>query len=149
MGDAAEEAPLIAIESATVWSDDTSISVRSIPSAAELSDPLQREEPKAPRILIDAELNRKIAYLPRGDLVRVSGHAIVNSTNEMLNERNGLSERILEAAGPQILAEMIDIECRTGEARITQGYNLPAECVNMFFILNCCCVFLDLVVGCS
>ena len=56
--------------------------------------------------------------------------AIVNSTNETLNEVNGLSERIFAAAGRDIGQEILALDgCRTGEAKITAGFSLPARCV--------------------
>lgn len=73
-------------------------------------------------------INSKIA-LWTGDLSCLNAQAIVNSTNEALNDKNLTSERIIERAGPQLKEDLqanIKI-CRTGEAKITKGYNLSAR----------------------
>ena len=65
---------------------------------------------------------------PRGDLCKLRVDAIVNSTNESVNEVNGLSERIVATAGREIYDEIQALEgCRTGEAKMTAGFNLPAR----------------------
>jgi O-acetyl-ADP-ribose deacetylase (regulator of RNase III) len=52
----------------------------------------------------------------------------VNSTNESLNEKNGLSEKIVELGGEELIKEIISLEgCRTGEAKITSAYSLPSR----------------------
>ncbi|XP_039290459.1 protein GDAP2 homolog isoform X2 [Nilaparvata lugens] len=73
-------------------------------------------------------LNEKI-ILWEGDITTLRVDAIVHSTNEMLNERNPVSERIFAKAGPK-LKEVLRteiIECRTGEVQVTEGFNLPAR----------------------
>uniref|UniRef100_A0A6M2CL89 Putative hismacro and sec14 domain-containing ovary overexpressed n=1 Tax=Rhipicephalus microplus TaxID=6941 RepID=A0A6M2CL89_RHIMP len=79
---------------------------------------------------IDEELNRKIA-LWVGDLTSLNAHAIVNSTNENLTDRSPLSQRLVARAGPQMRQDMLsEIQsCRTGEAKLSKGYNLPARFV--------------------
>ena len=52
----------------------------------------------------------------------------MNSTNESLNEKNGISERVIEAGGEELVKEIISLEgCRTGEAKITSAYALPSR----------------------
>uniref|UniRef100_A0A1B0B5X7 Macro domain-containing protein n=1 Tax=Glossina palpalis gambiensis TaxID=67801 RepID=A0A1B0B5X7_9MUSC len=51
-----------------------------------------------------------------GDITLLEADTITNTTNETLSESNTLSESILNVA-----------ECRTGEVRVTKGYNLPAK----------------------
>ena len=64
-----------------------------------------------------------------GDVCKLRVDAIVNSTNESVNEVNGLSERIVATAGREIYDEIQALEgCRTGEAKMTAGFNLPARC---------------------
>jgi O-acetyl-ADP-ribose deacetylase len=66
----------------------------------------------------------------RGDVCKLRVDAVVNSTNETVNEVNGLSERILAAAGRDVAAEIAALDgCRTGEAKMTSGFALPARCV--------------------
>jgi len=60
--------------------------------------------------------------------MHIDADAIVHSTNESLNEKNGLSERIIEAGGEELVKEIISLEgCRTGEAKITSAYSLPSR----------------------
>jgi len=76
----------------------------------------------------DDHLNRKI-ILWCGDITQLNTEAIVNSTNESLSDRNPLSERIFLKAGAQLKLEIKNEikTCKTGEARMTKGYNLPSR----------------------
>lgn len=76
------------------------------------------------------EINQKIA-LWVGDITLVDTHAIVNSTNESLNDRSSVCERITVRAGPNLREELIrNIKvCKTGDAKLSKGYNLPARYV--------------------
>ncbi|XP_029845832.3 ganglioside-induced differentiation-associated protein 2 [Ixodes scapularis] len=75
-------------------------------------------------------VNRKVA-LWVGDLTSLNTHAIVNSTNENLTDKSPLSQRIVERAGEQLRRDMLNEirTCRTGEAKLSKGYNLPARFV--------------------
>lgn len=79
---------------------------------------------------INEELNRKIA-LWVGDMTCLNAHAIVNSTNENLTDKSPLSQRIVTRAGPQMKRDLLNEiqSCRTGEAKLSKGYNLPARFV--------------------
>ncbi|XP_063244031.1 protein GDAP2 homolog [Bacillus rossius redtenbacheri] len=75
-------------------------------------------------------LNKKVV-LWVGNIASLNVDAVVNTTNESLNERNPISDGIFARAGPGLLKEIQEEvrECRTGEVRVTQGHNLPARYV--------------------
>lgn len=76
------------------------------------------------------DVNAKVA-LWAGDITKLNTTAIVNTTNESLSSKGILSERIHKAAGPELLLECKTqlIGCRTGEAKVSKGYALPARYV--------------------
>lgn len=72
--------------------------------------------------------------LLKGDITRVKVDAIVNAANRSLLGGGGVDGAIHRAGGPKILEECIAITekqgvCKTGEAVITTGGNLPARYV--------------------
>lgn len=84
-----------------------------------------------------------------GDISLLNADAIVNTTNERLNDNNAVSNRIINRAGTGLLDELKAIKgknvvnhfefsselkfffaaCRAGEVRVSKGHSLPARYV--------------------
>lgn len=93
----------------------------------EHSDSLDNQQAFPSPFPFKPQINRKI-ILHVGDVALLNCTAIVNTSNESLNDKNPVSDSIHRLAGPELREELFKLKgCRTGEAKLTKGFNLAAR----------------------
>ncbi|XP_044754386.1 ADP-ribose glycohydrolase MACROD1-like [Coccinella septempunctata] len=94
-----------------------------------LPDPVFMKDNCALDISKNEILAEKVSIFD-GDITLLAIDAIVNAANSSLSAIDGLSETIHNIAGPSLELECSTLApCKTGEAKITGGYKLPARYV--------------------
>lgn len=116
---------IIDVSTIKPWS---AINPRDLPDASNFGN--QEKVHSDSPFKFNPEINNKVA-LWAGDITSLRIQVIVHSTNEALTDRSPLNDRLLRKAGPLLKEDLVlNLKaCRTGEAKITKGYNLPARFV--------------------
>ncbi|XP_017164516.1 ganglioside-induced differentiation-associated protein 2 [Poecilia reticulata] len=113
------------IQSLPVWQQQLSEEAKETP-LDQGDGPLVHEAFPSP-FPFRPDINRKI-ILFTGDVALLNCTAIVNTSNESLSDKNPVSDSIHQLAGPELREELVKLKgCRTGEAKLTKGFNLAAR----------------------
>ncbi|XP_027481802.1 ganglioside-induced differentiation-associated protein 2 isoform X3 [Zalophus californianus] len=105
------------------WGDSWEDELDTSDTAAET---FQENTIRSP-FLYNKNINGKVV-LWKGDVALLNCTAIVNTSNENLTDKNPVSESIFMLAGPDLKEDLHKLKgCRTGEAKLTKGFNLAAR----------------------
>uniref|UniRef100_A0A672HK79 Macro domain-containing protein n=1 Tax=Salarias fasciatus TaxID=181472 RepID=A0A672HK79_SALFA len=97
------------------------------PPPPDQSDGLPSRESFPSPFPFRADINRKV-ILYSGSVALLNCTAIVNPSNETLSDKNPVSDGIHQLAGPELRDELLKVRaCRTGDAKLTKGFNLAAR----------------------
>ncbi|MBR2742366.1 MAG: macro domain-containing protein [Clostridia bacterium] len=81
-------------------------------------------------IILDGAKPKTGIFYDVGDITALDVECIVNATDEEISGSGGVSRAIFNAAGPKLKAECGKIGgCKTGKAKITEGFDLKAKYV--------------------
>ncbi|XP_020211943.1 protein GDAP2 homolog [Cajanus cajan] len=126
---------VVALDQVPRWNDaDQSFGFETSFSTSHFPDPLATPSgadygdgtESVSRFPVDHEVNSKI-YLWRGNPWNLEVDAVVNSTNENMDEAHS-SPGLHAAAGPGLAEECATLGgCRTGMAKVTNAHDLPAR----------------------
>jgi O-acetyl-ADP-ribose deacetylase len=79
---------------------------------------------------VEYKIGKSRLIILEGDITKQVTYAIVNAADNELSVGGGVSGAIHKVAGPKLFDECYILNgCKTGEAKLTKGYNLPAKYV--------------------